>query len=143
MLELVVVDNPLNKIDHDLAIDLLNSQHKCSPAQTSSTTQAKPGLLSGIWDVTYSRCDNKRYYSRLSLYGSKSNSNEYVATYYVQNKIYYGKLKIAGDKYSIALKGPGGLVSGNGILNKTYTRAQGRDHMGCLFDATKSNYAKE
>ena len=135
MLELVVVDNPLNKIDHDLAIDLLNSQHKCSPAQTSSTTQAKPGLLSGIWDVTYSRCDNKRYKSRLSLYGSKS--NEYGAIYNVQNRIYYGTLKIAGDKYSIALKGLNGLVSGNGILNKTFTRAQGRDHMGCLFDATK------
>ena len=124
-----------NKIDHDLAIDLLNSQHKCSPAQTSSTTQAKPGLLSGTWDVTYSRCDNKRYKSILSLYSSKS--NEYEAIYNVQNRIYKGKLNIAGDKYSIALKGPGGLVSGNGILNKTFTRAQGRDHMGCLFDATK------
>ena len=140
MLELVVVDNPLNKIDHDLAIDLLNSQHKCSPAQTSSTTQAKPGLLSGIWDVTYSRCDdkryeNERYKSKLSLYGSKS--NEYGATYYVQNRTYYGKLKISRDKYSIALRGPYGTVSGNGILNKTFTRAQGRDHIGCLFDATK------
>jgi len=57
--------------------------------------------------------------------------------YNVQNRIYMGKLKIAVDKYSITLKDPGGLVSGNGILNKTFTRAQGRDHMGCLFDATK------
>ena len=63
--------------------------------------------------------------------------NEYEAIYNVQNRIYKGKLNIAGDKYAIALKGPGGLVSGNGILNKTFTRAQGRDHMGCLFDATK------
>ncbi|MDB4078672.1 peptidoglycan-binding protein, partial [Amylibacter sp.] len=124
-----------NKIDQRLRSSLFESSYKCSSAQTSSTTQAKSGLLSGTWDVTYSRCDNKRYRSILSLYSSKS--NEYEAIYNVQNRIYKGKLNIAGDKYTIALKGPGGLVSGNGILNKTYTRAQGRDHMGCLFDATK------
>ena len=124
-----------NKIDQRLRSSLFESPYKCSPAQTSSTTQAKPGLLSGTWDVIYSRCDNKRYRSILSLYSSKS--NEYEAIYNVQDRIYKGKLKIAGDKYSISLKGPRGLVSGNGILNKTFTRAQGRDHMGCLFDATK------
>ena len=124
-----------NKIDQRLRSSLFESPYKCSSAQTSSTIQAKPGLLSGTWDVIYSRCDNKRYRSILSLYSSKS--NEYEAIYNVQNRIYKGKLNIAGDKYSISLKGPGGLVSGNGILNKTFTRAQGRDHMGCLFDATK------
>ena len=123
------------KIDHQLRISLFESPYKCSSAQTSNTSQASPRLLSGTWDVTYSRCDNKRYRSILSLYSSKP--NEYEAIYNVQNRIYKGKLNIAGDKYSIALKGPGGLVSGNGILNKTFTRAQGRDHMGCLFDATK------
>ena len=124
-----------NKIDKRLRSSLFESPYKCSSAQTSSTSHASPGLLYGIWDVTYSRCDNKRYRSRLSLYGFKS--NEYGATYYVQNRIYRGKLKIAGNKYSIALKGPRGLVSGYGVFNKTFTRAQGRDHMGCLFDATK------
>jgi len=128
-----------NEIDQRLRASLFWSAYsltnKCSPAQASSTTQAKPGLLSGTWDVTYSRCDNKRYKSILSLYSSKP--NEYEAIYNVQNRIYKGKLNIAGDKYTIALKGPGGLVSGNGILNKTFTRAQGRDHMGCLLDATK------
>ena len=130
-----------NKIDQRLRSSLFESPYECSSVQTSNTPQASPGLLSGIWDVTYSRCDNNRYKSILKLYSSKS--NEYEAIYNVQNRIYKGKLKITGDKYSIALKGPRGLVSGNGILNKSYTRAQGRDHMGCLFDATKSNYAKE
>ena len=124
-----------NKIDKRLRSSLFESPYKCSSAQTSSTSHASRGLLYGIWDVTYSRCDNKRYRSRLTLYGFKS--NEYGATYYVQNRIYRGKLKIAGNKYSIALKGPRGLVSGYGVFNKTFTRAQGRDHMGCLFDATK------
>ncbi|MDB4596492.1 hypothetical protein OAH82_02695 [Amylibacter sp.] len=124
-----------NKIDQRLRSSLFESPYKCSSAQTSSTSQASPGLLSGTWDVTYSRCDNKRYRSILSLYNSKF--NEYEAKYNVQNRIYKGKLKINGDKYSIALRGPGGSVSGNGIFNKTFTRAQGRDHMGCLFDATK------
>jgi peptidoglycan hydrolase-like protein with peptidoglycan-binding domain len=124
-----------NKIDQRLRSSLFESPYKCSSAQTSNISQASPGLLSGTWDVTYSRCDNKSYRSILSLYSSKP--NEYEAIYNVQNRIYKGKLNIAGDKYTTALKGPGGLVSGNGILNKTFTRAQGRDHMGCLFDATK------
>ena len=75
-----------NKIDQRLRSSLFESPYKCSSAQTFSTTQAKPGLLSGTWNVIYSRCDNKRYRSILSLYNSKF--NEYEATYPVHNRIY-------------------------------------------------------
>ena len=68
---------------------------------------------------------------------NSSKSNEYEAMYNVQNRIYKGKFKIAVDKYSIALKDSGRLVTGNGILNKIFTRAQSRDHMGCFTLSTK------
>jgi len=128
-----------NKIDQKLRSDLFESKYKCSAFDSSYSPSSNWKSITGIWDVTFKQCRNRKNIGTLSL--SKGTSSKSFKAYFSEKRkvLFRGELKLEGLRFEINVKGPApwNYIRGGGVINHALDRILGNDQNGCIFEARR------
>ena len=128
-----------NKIDQKLKSDLFESKYKCSAFDSSYSPSSNWKSITGIWDVTFKKCRNRKNIGTLSL-SKGTSSKSFKASFSEKRKVlFWGELKLEGLRFEINVKGPApwNYIRGGGVINRALDRILGKDQNGCIFEARR------